>query len=144
MTLILGHLVATLVVAILVVALPTADAQPAGKVPHLGRLSLTEVDARPGGGPADGIIDGLRELGYVEGRDFLIERRNAGGYTDRLPELASELVRLGVDVLLVTGTAATHAAKRSTGKIPIVCMTGDPVGQGFVESLARPGGNITG
>jgi putative ABC transport system substrate-binding protein len=143
MTLAIAALVAILVVDVLV-APPAAAAQPAGKVPHLGRLSLAGSDAQPGGAPTDGIIDGLRELGYVQGRDFLLERRDAGGIAERLPELAAELVRLGVDILLVTGTAATHAARRATGTIPIVCMTGDPVGQGFVKSLARPGSNITG
>ena len=142
MTLTIGVLVAVLVVNVLVA--PATDAQPAGKMPRLGRLSLTTADAQPGGATTDGIIDGLRELGYVQGRDFLLERRDAGGDAQRLPELASELVRLGVDILLVTGTAATHAARKATGTIPIVCMTGDPVGQGFVKSLARPGGNITG
>ena len=121
-----------------------AEAQPAGKLVRLGRLSLTEVDAQPGRASTDAIVDGLRELGYTERRDFILERRNASGNADRLLELALELVRLPVDVLLVTGVTATAAARRATGTIPIVFMMGDPVGQGFVKSLAHPGGNITG
>ncbi len=121
-----------------------AEAQPARKPVRLGRLSLTQVDAQPGRASTDAIVDGLRELGYAEGRDFVLERRDAGGNADRLPELTLELVRLPVDVLLVTGVTATAAARRATGTIPIVCMMGDPVSQGFVESLAHPGGNITG
>jgi putative ABC transport system substrate-binding protein len=119
-------------------------AQQAGKVYRIGSLALAEPDFSPGRARRDAIVDGLRELRYVEGRDFLIEHRDAEGAADRLPALASELVRLGVDILLVGGTAATHAARRATGTIPIVCLTGDPVGQGFVKSLAHPGGNITG
>src|SRR2546422_4490291 len=121
-----------------------AEAQPARKVVRLGRLSLSEVDARPGRASTDAIFEGLRELGYAEGRDFVLERRDAGGGADRLPQLGMDLVRLPVDVLLVTGVTATAAANRMTATIPIVCMMGDPVGQGFVKSLARPGGNITG
>jgi len=123
---------------------PTGGAQQAVKLVRLGRLSLAELDAQPGRASTDAIFDGLRELGYTEGRDFLLERRDAGGNPGRLHELVMELVRLPVDVLLVTGVTATAAAHRVTKTIPIVCMMGDPVGQGFVKSLARPGGNITG
>jgi putative tryptophan/tyrosine transport system substrate-binding protein len=127
------------------VSLPlVGQAQQAGKLVRLGRLSLTEVDAQPGRASTDAIVDGLHALGYAEGRDFILERRTAGGNADRLAELALELVRLPVDVLLVTGVTATAAARRATGTIPIVCMMSDPVGQGFVQSLAHPGGNITG
>ena len=121
-----------------------AGAQQTGKLVRLGRLSLAQLDARPGRASTDAILDGLRELGYAEGRDFILERRDAAGNSDRLPQLALELVRLPVDVLLVTGVTATRAAHRATKTIPIVCMMGDPVGQGFVKSLAHPGGNITG
>ena len=88
---------------------------------------------------------GLRELGYVEGKNIVIESRYADGKLDRLPALAAELVRLKVDVIVTGGRAVTRAAKEATSTIPIV-MTNDtdPVGSGFVASLARPGGNITG
>jgi ABC-type uncharacterized transport system substrate-binding protein len=121
-----------------------AEAQRPGKVVRLGRLSLSGTDARPGHGTSDAIVDGLRELGYVEGRDFLLDRRDANGIAEHLPKLAEELVRIPVDVLLVTGVTAAAAARRATGTIPIVCMMGDPVGQGFVRSLAHPGTNVTG
>ena len=88
---------------------------------------------------------GLRELGYVEGKNIVIEYRYAEGKLDRLPALAAELVRLKVDVIVTAGPAATRAAKEATVTIPIVmAQDHDPVGNGFVASLARPGGNITG
>src|SRR5262245_34025124 len=105
------------------------EAQQPGRMVRLGRLSLTSFDTRPGREASDPIIDGLRELGYREGRDFLLERRDANGVPEHLPKLAEELVRIPVDVLLVTGVTATAAARRATGTIPIVCMMGDPVGQ---------------
>jgi len=88
---------------------------------------------------------GLRELGYVEGKNILIERRSAEGKLDRLPARATELVRLNVDIIVTAGPLATRAAKEATNTIPIVISQDpDPVGNGFVVSLARPGGNITG
>ena len=88
---------------------------------------------------------GLRELGYVEGKNIVIEWRYAEGKLDRLPALAAELVRLKVDVIVTAGRIATRAAKEATDTIPIVmAQDSDPVGNGFVASLARPGGNITG
>ena len=88
---------------------------------------------------------GLRELGYVEGKNIVIEWRYAEGKLDRLPALAAELVRLKVDIIVTAGAPATRAAKEATVTIPIVMtQVGDPVGSGFVASLARPGGNITG
>src|SRR3989442_564673 len=93
----------------------------------------------------DGFRQGLRELGYIEAKNFLIEYRSADGRDERFPDLATELVRLKVDLILTRGTPAALAAKNATGTIPVV-MTGigDPVGQGIVVSLARPGGNVTG
>ena len=89
--------------------------------------------------------DGLRELGYVEGQNLIIEYRSAQGQFDRVPELLSELIRLKVDVILTIGDPVVSAAKQATSTIPIVMAgAGDPVGRGFVASLARPGGNITG
>ncbi|HJZ75831.1 MAG TPA: ABC transporter substrate binding protein, partial [Vicinamibacterales bacterium] len=119
-------------------------AQQVGRLVRLGRLSLAELDAQPGRASTDAILDGLRDLGYEEGRHYVLERRDAGGNPARLHELVIDLVRLPVDMLLVTGVTATMAAHRATKTIPIVCMMGDPVGRGFVKSLARPGGNITG
>jgi putative ABC transport system substrate-binding protein len=88
---------------------------------------------------------GMRELGYDEGRNFVIEWRFADGKAERLPSLAAELVRLKVDVIVTNGTAAASAAQKATTTIPIVIgSAGDPVGSGFVRSLAHPGGNITG
>ena len=88
---------------------------------------------------------GLRDLGYVEGRNYVVEARWADGISARLPELAAELVRLGIDVLVTYSTRATRAAKDATTAIPIVmASSGDAVATGLIVSLARPGGNITG
>ena len=88
---------------------------------------------------------GLRELGYVEGKNIVIEWRYAEGKLDRLPALAADLVGLKVDVIVTGGSGATRPAKQATGTIPIVMtQDSDPVASGFVASLARPGGNITG
>lgn len=93
----------------------------------------------------DAFRAGLREFGYVEGKNVMIEFRSAEGRFERLPAMAEELVRLKVDVIITAGTPATRAAKAATQKIPIViAAVGDAVGVGLVESLARPGGNITG
>jgi len=93
----------------------------------------------------DAFQQGLRELGYVEGKNIVIERRHGEGKLERLPGLAAELVRLNVDVLVTSGPTATRPAKEATSTIPIVMtFDDDPVGSGFVASLARPGGNITG
>ena len=87
----------------------------------------------------------MRELGYVEGKNLVIEWRFAGDKVERLSGLAGELVQLKVDVIVAENTTATHAAQKSTATIPVVMGTSaDPVGSGFVKSLARPGGNITG
>jgi putative tryptophan/tyrosine transport system substrate-binding protein len=117
-----------------------AEAQQPTKIPRIGYLV-----SRSGPGPNDQAFeDGLRELGYVEGQNIVIERRWAGGNPDQLPDLAADLVRLKVDVIFAGG-ATEGAAKRATGTIPIVFMVeGDPVGSGLVASLARPGGNLTG
>ena len=88
---------------------------------------------------------GLRDLGYVEGKNIVIEWRSAEGKLDRLPALAAELVRLKVNIIVTAGPTATGPAKEATTTIPIVmAFDTDPVGNGFVASLARPGGNITG
>jgi putative ABC transport system substrate-binding protein len=93
----------------------------------------------------DGFRQGLRELGYVEGKNFLIEYRSADGRDERFSSLAAELVHLKVDLILTRGTPAALAAKNATGTIPVIMAgIGDPVGQGVVATLARPGGNVTG
>jgi putative tryptophan/tyrosine transport system substrate-binding protein len=119
-----------------------AQAQPA-KVVRIGFLGPTS--AASNAGRMEALRAGLRDLGYLEGKNLVIESRWAEGKFDRLPELAAELVRLNVDVILTAGTPGIRAAKNATTTIPIVMVTsGDPVGFGFVASLARPGGNITG
>ena len=97
------------------------------------------------GPPDDTLPEALQELGYVEGQNLTIEYRRAGGQLERLPALADELIRLGVDALITAGTSSALAAKEATSTIPIVMVFGiDPIGAGVVQSLARPGGNVTG
>jgi putative ABC transport system substrate-binding protein len=134
--------IVTLALGILVAPL-AADAQRPTKVPRVGFLGAST--------PAladhllQAFIRGLRELGYVEGQNIVIERRFADGKLDRLPALAAELVNFKVDVIFAPPTTAALAAKKATSAIPIVfALVGDPVGTGFVASLARPGGNMTG
>ena len=134
-----AELVATLAL-VLFVAPFAADAQRPGQVPRLGWLAL----ASPPLIELEGLRQGLRELGYVEGRNIVIEERYAEGKSERLPDLVAELVRLKVDVLLAAGGAPTRAAKQGTTTTPIVSVSGDPVAAGFVLGLAQPGGNITG
>jgi putative tryptophan/tyrosine transport system substrate-binding protein len=99
----------------------------------------------PKTGNVDGLVQGLRELGYIEGRDIRFEYRWAEGKFDRLPELAADLVRLQVDIIVAFVTQATEAAKKQTSTIPIVMVgVSDPVGAGLAASLAHPGGNVTG
>jgi putative ABC transport system substrate-binding protein len=119
----------------------TAEAQPAGKVWRIGYLGL--------GSPSDGVSgpfrDALRQLGYVEGQNLLIETRFADAEADKLPGLASELVQRKVDVIVAIGTPPVKAAKDVTATIPIVMAgSADPVQHGLVASLAHPGGNVTG
>ena len=134
--------IVTLTLSILAAPLVTT-AQPAGHVHRIGWLSpgSPRPDRDP---PVDAFRQGLRELGYVEGQNLVMEYRGAEGQDERLPALAAELARLPVEVIVAVGTAATRAAQHATRTIPIV-MTGtpDPVGQGLVASLARPGGNIS-
>jgi putative ABC transport system substrate-binding protein len=118
----------------------SAEAQQPTKVPRIGYLGSTSVSAR-----TEAFRQGLRELGYVEGKNIVIEWRRHEGKVDRLPALAAELVRLKVDIIITAGAPAARAAKEATPTIPIVMtQVGDPVGSGFVASLAQPGGNITG
>jgi putative ABC transport system substrate-binding protein len=121
----------------------SAHAQQPAKVPRLGYLvvaPLSTVSQR-----TEAFRQGLRELGYVEGKNLVIEWRSAGGNPERMPMLTAELVQLKVDVIVTAGSSATRSAKAATVTIPVVmAQDGDPVVNGFVASLARPGGNITG
>src|SRR5437762_13243409 len=115
--------------------------QPKEKVYRIGILE--PIPAAQNAANLDALRKGLRELGYVEGRNLIIEYRSADGRAERFPDLASELVRLKVDLLVTRGTPAARAAKNATGTIPVVMATmGDP--RAIVASFARPGGNITG
>ena len=120
-----------------------AEAQQAGKIFRIGFL-----DASTASGNAvllEAFRQELRKLGWIEGKNFAIEYRFAEQKTERLPELAAELVRLKVDLIVVSGVPSASAAKKATTAIPIVMTnSGDPVGTGLVASLARPGGNVTG
>ena len=119
------------------------EAQQAVKVWRIGFLGSGSASA--GGNRVEALRLGLRELGYVEGRNLVIELRWSEGNNDRLPALAAELVQSRVDVIVTQGTPATLAARRATTTIPIVfAVAADPVGTGIVASLSRPGGNVTG
>ena len=120
-----------------------ARAQAPARIPRIGFLSpLSPSDTASWHQAFRG---GLRDLGWVEGKNISIEYRYAEGRHDRLPDLAADLVRLKVDVIVTTATSDTLAAQKATRAIPIVMVAGgDPVASGLVESLARPGGNITG
>ena len=131
------------VLCILLISLSVpAPAQQTSKIPRIGwlagNLPYTQTPR------LEVLRRGLRELGYIEGKDVMIEARYNQGKLDQLPELAAELVRLNVDLIVAVGTQAAQAAKSATKTIPIVATSGDPVANGLVASLARPGGNVTG
>jgi putative ABC transport system substrate-binding protein len=117
-----------------------AQQQKGPRIGFISTASLSSLASR-----LDAFRQGLRDLGYVEGSNLAIEYRSAEGNIDRLPELAAELVRLKIDCIVTAGAAPTRAAKQATGAIPIIMANAaDPVDDGFIASLARPGGNITG
>ena len=120
-----------------------ADAQQPKKIPRIGYLtSAAAAIALPN---SEAFREGLRQLGYVEGKNIIIEWRYAEGKSERLSELAAELISLNVDVIVTASTPAIRAVQQATKTIPIVMANvGDPVAQGFITSLARPGGNVTG
>jgi ABC-type uncharacterized transport system substrate-binding protein len=138
----LGYLV-TLILSLLAAPL-AAEAQPLANVPRIGWLGGTSPAVNPA--VLEAFRHGLREHGWIEGQNIVIEYRWAEGRFERLPDLAAELVRLPVDILVpVASDPAIRAAQHATSTIPIVmAASSDPVGTGFVASLARPGGNITG
>src|SRR5262245_9205790 len=128
---------------VLLFTISSASAQQQVKIPRIGYLSPSSPSVSPT--RIEAFRHGLRELGYVEGKNIVIDYRYAEGKFDRLPVLAAELVRLKVDLIVTTGPTVTRAAKEATTTVPIVMTTDtDPIGNGFVASLARPGGNVTG
>ena len=139
MTISRGGLVVAFVLALL--SPPrSADAQPPERTVRVGFL----VPASPSD-DVEGFLAGMRDLGYVEGRNLIVEYRAAGGKSERLDDLVAELIRLKVDVIVTGGTPAALAARRARTVIPVVIgAMGDPVESGVVATLARPGGNITG
>lgn len=134
-----------LALALLLLAAPvTADAQPAAKVARIGYLLLPPLAEKPSV-ERQAFLQGLRELGYEEGRTIVMEYRSAAWNRELLPDLAAELVERNVDVILAAGPQAALAAREATGTIPIVMIAGvDPVASGLAASLARPGANVTG
>jgi putative ABC transport system substrate-binding protein len=133
----------TLALALLLIPRLT-EAQPAGKVPRLGRLAPGLPPGEPGRG-LDRFRQGLRDLGYIEGQTIVLEIRWDEHHPERWPDLAADLVQLPVDLLVAGTTTAALAAQQATTILPIVmAVSADPVGDGLVASLARPGGNITG
>ena len=134
--------VSVLLAILFVSLLQLAEAQQPGNVPRLGYLSGRTGRRSPN---AEALRQGLRDLGYVEGQNIAIEYRRTEGNLDRFPTLAAELVRLKVDIIFASGGEAGRAAKEATSAIPIIFIGSvDPVATGMVDSLARPGGNITG
>jgi putative ABC transport system substrate-binding protein len=138
----------SLLLTVLVPIGSLVEAQQAKKIPRVGYLlsgsAPSPAPARPNPS-VESFRQGLRELGYVEGKNIIVEYRAAEGKFERLPDLAAELVRLRVDVIVTGGTPAIRAAQHATNTIPIVmAIVGDPIAAGFVASLAHPGGNITG
>jgi putative tryptophan/tyrosine transport system substrate-binding protein len=134
-------LLVTLAFGLLVVPLE-ADAQHGRNLPQIGLLITGPWAARSH--LVEAFRQGLRELGYVEGQNIALVWRSAEGISERLPDLAAELVRLPVDIIVAIAAPAAQAAKLSTHTVPIVMLAGDALGSGLVASLARPGGNITG
>ena len=135
------------VFAVLLALLPgLSQAQAKAGVPRVGVLSFFAAPTAARPDPLEiGFSQGLREAGYVEGENIIIERRYADGQPDKLAAMAAELVRLKVDVLLAGGQPPREAARKATATIPIVTLSGsDPVREGWAASLARPGGNVTG
>jgi putative ABC transport system substrate-binding protein len=136
-----ARLPALLTLALLTVSF-AAEAQPPGRVYRIGYLRYYAC-AEPA--QFTELRQGLRELGYAEGHNLVIECRGAPGQAERIPDLATELVRLNVDVIVAEGTVSALAAKQATRTIPIVAATmGDPVRSGLTTSLAHPDGNLTG
>jgi putative ABC transport system substrate-binding protein len=139
-----GKIFVYLLATFLLITVAPAQAQPTTtKIFRLGYLAGSSLPVNAA--RIEAFLQGLRELGYLQGKNIVLEYRAPEGKSERYPALASELVGLNVDVLLTAGAASTRAAKDATSTIPIVMVQdSDPVGSGFIASLARPGGNITG
>jgi len=136
-------IVICLLLTVFLFTISPVQAQEPTKTPSIGYLTGASLSGQLP--RTDAFRRGLREFGYVEGSNIVIEYRYAEGSLDRLPTLAAELVRLNVDVIVTVGSGSTRAAKAATVTIPIViAVDDDPVGNGFIASLGRPGGNITG
>jgi putative ABC transport system substrate-binding protein len=137
---------AALICALGVLAAPlAAGAQQSDKIYRVGFLGASPPPSAGWSRTWGALVQGLRDLGYVEGRNLVIEARYSEGRDERLPGLANELVRLNVDVIVAGATTPVHAARNATATIPIVMTNhSDPVGSGLIVSLPRPGGNITG
>ena len=133
-------IVVLLLAALTLASVYPTEAQQAGKVPRIGVLFIGDRNQPH----LEAFKQGLRERGYTEGKNIVLEYRYAEGKEDRLPELAAELVHLKVDVIVTTADSSARAAQQITKTIPIVMTTGDPVASGLADSLAKPGGNVTG
>src|SRR5712692_9888047 len=136
-------IIVSLLATLILTSVHPAEAQQPKKVHRIGYLS--SGDAARESARSEGIRLAVRERGYIEGQNIATEYRYTEGKRERLPDLAADLVRLKVDVIVAGGTQVNLAAKKATGTIPIVMANSDdPLGSGLVESLARPGGNVTG
>jgi putative tryptophan/tyrosine transport system substrate-binding protein len=134
-----------LVLWLLLLALSFAEAQQAARSPRIGLLSTGTDPSRPLPPQWLAFFEGMRALGWVEGQNVTVERRSAAGKSELVPGFATELAHLGVDVIVATGLRENQAVHRATRTIPVVTIVvDDPVESGFVQSLARPGGNFTG
>jgi putative ABC transport system substrate-binding protein len=132
-----------LLIAVLLITFSLAQAQQPAKIPRIGYLAATKATAIAA--RTDAFRQGLSELGYIDGKNIIVEYRYADGNPAREGELAAELVRQKVEIIVTTGPTVTRTVKHATATIPIIfAQDGDPVASGFVASLARPGGNITG
>jgi ABC-type uncharacterized transport system substrate-binding protein len=133
----------SVIVALALLVPPLAsEAQPPPKVPRLGVIAEYSSTAAPRNYAA--FRQGLHELGYVEGQTIVLEERWAAGQLERLPDLAADLVRLQVDIIVASGVLSARAARQATERLPIVLAGGDAVGTGLITNIARPGGNLTG
>jgi putative ABC transport system substrate-binding protein len=141
-----GKIFVWLLTTVLLTTTPPVEAQQPEKIPRIGFLQRRVAPTPTTPDPlADAFRQGLRDLGYIEGKNILVEHRYGQGMSDRLPALVAELVQLKVDLLVIPSTQGIRAAKHATTTIPIVMVTpADPLAAGFIDSFARPGGNITG